>query len=42
MELSQQNRKVKQDEIHTEDAKANKIKYGANVVKFEPPKGGGG
>jgi len=42
MELSQQNRKVKQEEKVTEDARSNRLNFGANLVKFEPPKGGGG
>jgi len=42
MELSQQNRKVKQDEVHTEAAKGHKLTYGANITKFEPPKNQGG
>ena len=41
-EKSMKLRKEKQEEIHTENAKANKITYGANVVKFEPPKNQGG
>lgn len=35
-ELSQKERKVKQAEKNN-DGKANQIKFGANLVKFEPP-----
>ena len=35
-DLSQKERKVKQAEKN-EDGKANSIKFGANLVKFEPP-----
>lgn len=35
--LSQMNRKVKQAEQNKTE-KANKIKYGATIIKFEPPK----
>jgi len=35
-ELSQKERKVKQAEKNN-DGKANQIKFGANMVKFEPP-----
>lgn len=35
-ELSQKERKVKQAEKN-EDSKGNQIKFGANMVKFEPP-----
>jgi len=35
-ELSQKERKVKQAEKN-EDSKGNDIKFGANMVKFEPP-----
>lgn len=35
-ELSQKERKVKQAEKN-QDGKANDIKFGANLVKFEPP-----
>mgnify|MGYP006171772805 CR=1 FL=1 len=34
--ISQQERKVKQAEKN-ETTKGNKLKYGANIVKFEPP-----
>jgi len=34
--ISQRERKVKQAEKN-ETSKANKLKYGANIVKFEPP-----
>ena len=36
-EYSQKDRKVKQEE-KASTAKANQLKYGANIVKFEPPK----
>lgn len=35
-ELSQKERKVKQAEKN-EDSKGNDLKFGANMVKFEPP-----
>lgn len=40
-ELSQKERKVKQQEKAT-TAKANELKFGANVIKFEPPANKGG
>jgi hypothetical protein len=35
-DLSQKERKVKQAEKN-KDGKANSLKFGANMVKFEPP-----
>ena len=35
-------RKEKQEEVHTEAAKGNKLKFGADLIKFEPPKNQGG
>lgn len=40
-QISQANRKVKQAE-EAKDSVGNKLKFGCNMVKFEPPKSSGG
>ena len=40
-ECSMKDRKEKQEE-KAKTAKANQLKYGANIVKFEPPANTGG
>ena len=40
-ECSMKDRKEKQEE-KAKTAKANQLKYGANIVKFEPPANKGG